>query len=634
MSRMITAGIVMVLLLSSLIYVMPAPATADTLPMVTTGNATDITLNSATLNGALTNLGSATSVAVSFEWGLTTSYGNVTGSLTMGAPGTFSAPLAGLVPGATYHFRAKAMAGSDTTYGGDVAFAAQPLPPSVTTGAPTNVGTRLATLNGNLMSLGTASQVQVFFQWGQTPSYGNQTAPHTMSAPGPFSINVTVLSPDTAYHFRAVAVGNGTVYGLDGSFRTSRPATQANITLSEALDTDNVATVEVTIASIVDRATGETLPSSPVACYQATALYDPTAMSMLAVRSGDSPFNNPVFRADNVGGQTSFAQGAPRGQNAPVTVAKLVPSLTGSALRTTDMYVGFDLICDPAGNEIAAPGTPQAITFQRGDVNGDGVVNIIDAMIGAQYLVGTRSDIHLLNMASVHHDVGADKVDIVDCMYIAQYAVGARDANFELVTTPTPGPGVTPTPAPGTGRIPTKDNRLIVQAPNSNFGSNGFVAVQAQNASGLQRTLLEFDVSDISSTTTITSASLQLYYFGDAANNPAGRTVSAFKLMRTNWTENGSTWLTYDGANSWTSAGGDYVTSGPSGSSALFPTSYGWMTWDVTAIVQDAVRNVSGKVELILRFDNETPEINYAPVWYSKEYGNSALVPRLVVNHS
>jgi len=641
MSRMITAGMVLVLLLSSLIYGVSAPAAADTLPMVTTGNATDITLTSATLNGNLTSMGNATSVVVSFDWGLTTSYGNVTGNLTMSAVGTFSAALVGvgLVPVTTCHYRAKAVAGNYTPYyGQDVAFVTQPLPPSVTTGAPTNVGTRSALLNGNLTDLGTASQVQVFFEWGLTLSYGNMTGNVTVSSPGPFSIIAAVLSPETEYHFRAVAVGNGTKYGLDSSFSTRRPSEVANITLSEALDTDKVATVQVTIASIVDRATGETLPSSPVACYQAAALYDPAAMSMLGVIGGDSPFGSPAFHLDNSAGQTNFAQGAVRGQNAPVTVARLVPSLTGSALRTTDMYVGFDLVCDPTGNEVAVTGGPQVMTFERGDVNGDGVVNIVDAMFGAQYLVGSRSDMKLLNMASAHHDVDGDKLDIVDCMYIAQYVVGARDANFELVATPmpTPAPGATPTPTPAplTGRIPTKDNRILAQLPNSNYGSEARLVVQAYSVTDHQRTLLEFDVSDISPTATIKSASLQLYYYGYAANNPAGLSVSVYKLVRTTWTENYSTWSTYDGANSWVSPGGDYVTSGPSGSSTVFPASNGWMTWDVTAIVQDAVKNVSGKVELILRFDDETPGTNFPPTWYSKEYGDSALVPKLVVNRS
>lgn len=78
---------------------------------------------------------------------------------------------------------------------------------------------------------------------------------------------------------------------------------------------------------------------------------------------------------------------------------------------------------------------PEALIFQRGDITEDGVVNIIDAMFGAQYLVGLRSveDINPLNLASVRHDDGGDIMNIVDCMYIAQYIVGIRDCYFELV---------------------------------------------------------------------------------------------------------------------------------------------------------------------------------------------------------
>lgn len=78
---------------------------------------------------------------------------------------------------------------------------------------------------------------------------------------------------------------------------------------------------------------------------------------------------------------------------------------------------------------------PHILTFQRGDIDGDGDVDIIDAMFGAQYLVGLRppEDIRLLNMASVNHNDGGYMKNIVDCMYIAQYVVGLRDCWFELV---------------------------------------------------------------------------------------------------------------------------------------------------------------------------------------------------------
>ena len=54
--------------------------TLTTPPSVTTDIASTITAASARLNGNLTDRGTASSVTVSFEWGLTTSYGNVTTS--------------------------------------------------------------------------------------------------------------------------------------------------------------------------------------------------------------------------------------------------------------------------------------------------------------------------------------------------------------------------------------------------------------------------------------------------------------------------------------------------------------------------------------------------------------------------
>lgn len=71
----------------------------------------------------------------------------------------------------------------------------------------------------------------------------------------------------------------------------------------------------------------------------------------------------------------------------------------------------------------------------RGDADGDGDVDIFDAMYIAQYLVGERSleDLNYYNAASVKHDDPEDIIDIFDAMYIAQYLVGLRDSNFEWI---------------------------------------------------------------------------------------------------------------------------------------------------------------------------------------------------------
>ena len=72
----------------------------------------------------MANLGTDTSVQVSFVWGLTTAYGNETTpetvSLPVSLPRAFSFDLSGLSPGTTYHYKAKAV--GSIAYGIDMTF--------------------------------------------------------------------------------------------------------------------------------------------------------------------------------------------------------------------------------------------------------------------------------------------------------------------------------------------------------------------------------------------------------------------------------------------------------------------------------------------------------------------------------
>ena len=93
--------------------------------------------------------------------------------------------------------------------------------PTVSTGSASSVGTATASLNGTLTDMGTASTVQVYFEYGLDTNYASGTTPYqAMTGTGAFTAEVSGLSPETTYHFRAVAVGDATAYGDDATFTT------------------------------------------------------------------------------------------------------------------------------------------------------------------------------------------------------------------------------------------------------------------------------------------------------------------------------------------------------------------------------------------------------------------------------
>jgi hypothetical protein len=213
----------------------PAP------PAVTTRDTIKIRATSATLRGSLDALGSADDVSVSFEWGLTTDYGNETAPELVTGTGKYSAELSGLSPSTTYHFRAKAV-GCGTARGADVQFTTDTVPPSVDTENATNISTTSASLNGDLGSMGTATSVAVFFEWKAS---GGSYTPVTVGekdSVGPFSFDLTGLTPGTTYYFRAAADGDGDpVYGGERSLATrAQPSVTTNSATSVTADSATI----------------------------------------------------------------------------------------------------------------------------------------------------------------------------------------------------------------------------------------------------------------------------------------------------------------------------------------------------------------------------------------------------------
>jgi len=195
-------------------------------PTVVTAAATAVTTSTATVNGTVNaNIQSTT---VTFEYGLTTAYGSSIAGVPPTVTGTtvtpVSANLTGLLPGATYHYRAKGVNSVGTTNGADMTFTTAPILPAVVTTAATSVNSTGATLNGTVDAGGASTAVS--FEYGLTVAYGTTVpgVPATVTGNGATAVSaaITGLTLNTTYHYRVKGVNSvGPADGLDMTFVTT-----------------------------------------------------------------------------------------------------------------------------------------------------------------------------------------------------------------------------------------------------------------------------------------------------------------------------------------------------------------------------------------------------------------------------
>jgi hypothetical protein len=205
-------------------------------PIVQTMAATDIHLNSATLN-ALVNANNSTT-SVSFEWGLSETYGNlisaVPGEVSGNADIPVYADLADLQPGQTYHFRVVATNNAGTTLGGNQTFTTICLMPG-------SIGNISGDQNICNNSTGLVYSVESF----QNATSYVWTLPEGFTITGGNNTNaVTVDISETAQN------GSISVYATDGNC-ISETSSPLEITINEAPDAAVISAVGTTLTSSV-----------------------------------------------------------------------------------------------------------------------------------------------------------------------------------------------------------------------------------------------------------------------------------------------------------------------------------------------------------------------------------------------
>lgn len=157
-----------------------------------------------------------------------------------------------------------------------------------------------------------------------------------------------------------------------------------------------------------------------------TLSYDPTVVQIGNVTAGD--VGTPTPSIDNTAGTatiTAYVSTA-IGPDSPITFANVELLAVGNDGESSPLTLEVTTLADVDGTPVPATTESGVFTISglRGDANDDGMINVVDAMFVAQYVVGNR-DASDLNMANADANLGGT-VDVVDAMFIAQYVVGSR----------------------------------------------------------------------------------------------------------------------------------------------------------------------------------------------------------------
>jgi hypothetical protein len=170
-------------------------------------------------------------------------------------------------------------------------------------------------------------------------------------------------------------------------------------------------------------------------------------------------------------------------------------------------------------------------------------------------------------------------------------------------------------------------------AATTNYGSGTYIQPYYNSVTSYRgRALVNMSLSEVPTGALINSADFSIYYYEYDTYSPEGDTYYVYKVRRSDWVDSEATHNIYKTGSDWGTAGCTNTTSDIDtsvSSSATWRTGYGWQTFDVQDIVEDAISN---SVNFNVRISTETAGIPHA---YSKEYATDTTKrPKLVINYT
>ena len=205
--------------------------------------ATNITVNTADLNGIIE--GAHVPVNLSFEYGITPSLGTEIPANPSSVNDTvlhaITLHLSNLTPYTIYYYRLKAVTSVGTFSGNTLSFTSGTAIRQIQTDGATNINASSADLNGFIDGANVA--VDLSFEYGTTPSFGNQTPANPSSVndtlPHNLMLHLSNLNPLTTYYYRLKAVtAGGIFYGQTVSFFTGTIFTEIQTMAATVISAD------------------------------------------------------------------------------------------------------------------------------------------------------------------------------------------------------------------------------------------------------------------------------------------------------------------------------------------------------------------------------------------------------------
>ncbi|MFZ2338510.1 MAG: fibrobacter succinogenes major paralogous domain-containing protein [Bacteroidales bacterium] len=203
-----------------------------TIPVIITGQVTDITINSVKISGEVTDDGGAEVTVRGFCWGISTNPTMQDDFIPSGTgQGEFTSTIETLEPNTTYYIRAFAQNSVGIAYGNELTFTTGIGAPQVTTGTVSGITATSAVCGGTITYNGGAEITARGVCWSTLPEPDLEDSfTTTYTGSEAFFSTMTNLLPGTKYYVRSyVKNSSWTVYGEQVSFNTKLADIEGNL---------------------------------------------------------------------------------------------------------------------------------------------------------------------------------------------------------------------------------------------------------------------------------------------------------------------------------------------------------------------------------------------------------------------